>query len=162
VEYDPDATSTQLGYYQTPGPLNSFQVLTNTFQFFDKGNNPIVSAFSDPSLPGLLQNNTGYGQGPGNYFPLWSDSTWFSQSFSTIELASAYNQLVTTAANLDFANLNGANNLSQAGATWDIASWVQDQLEASYTKCYGTPPAAPVADYYPAPGSPGYTPPATP
>jgi hypothetical protein len=159
LTYAPTATTTPLGYYETPGILNPYQVLTNSYRLTNGQETTIASSYSNPAFPGILKSNQGYDTGPGNYFPEWTDAAWFPQSYSDGELGRAYDRLVAQA-ELDFANLNGAS-LSGASTTWDIATWVQAKLTYAYTVCYGTPPA-PEREYFPTPTSPGYIAPPTP
>ena len=165
LEYEATAAGTSLAYCHTPGSQNSFQRLFNTFEYYDSnsGNNTIYSAYLDPSLPAVMPSNINYAQGPGNYFPIWTDNAWFPQSFSSSELSSAYTLLVSPIIypSLDFANLNGAN-LANAGQTWNIANWVQQQLNAYYTIANdGNPaPPAPPSGYL-NPTDAGYSAPAT-
>ncbi|WP_422923363.1 hypothetical protein [Singulisphaera sp. PoT] len=103
-------------------------------------------AYSDPDLPGL---NTLSGSRAGdlaaNYWPLWSDVTYFpvpsgqAGAAWALQRSEAYANLVSNSGLLGgFANIIGATIAAPTGV-----SSIQSSLDDAYQDAYGTSPPSP-------------------
>jgi hypothetical protein len=127
-----------------PGPLNSVMEL---FSSYVQGVSPTqtntVQAYSDPALPGINPTvGTDNATGAANYWPLWSDTTYFPRTaaYTPAELNAAYQKLVSALIALkvglsDFANINGAAVTSPTK--------IQQFLDQAYRDAYGAAPPTP-------------------
>jgi hypothetical protein len=143
--------STDVAFGLIPGPLNSVMELFSSYvQRVSPEQTNTVQAYSDPTLPGIYP--TVGTDGPANYWPLWSDTTYFphSATYGPADLQDAYKKLVNNNGALsDFANIN-----KQAVTNPTV---IQSYLDQGYRNVNGgkappTPPPTP-------PGTPPGTPP---
>lgn len=126
-----------------PGVLNSIPGLMSTFTTPTPNGPTIAYAYSDPELPGILTpSQITAGAGPANYWPLWTNHTYFptTTAYSPSDLNTAYQALVSASVNLggptDFCNINGQSIVDPS----DLQSF----LSRAYQSAYGqSPPTAP-------------------
>lgn len=142
--------ATSLACTALPGILNSLPSLTGTFTT-QTPTGPVISySYADPTLPGLLTpSQVAANAGPANYWPLWTDTTYFPVSalYNPSYLATSYQMLLNSSAALggptDFCNINGQSITNPA----NILSY----LNAAYKSSFGTAPPTPPAANQPFP-----------
>lgn len=135
--------NTDLTCTALPGILNSIPGLMSTFTTPTPNGPTIAYAYSDPDLPGILTSSQiAAGAGPANYWPLWTNHTYFltTTAYSPSDLNTAYKTLVSASINLggptDFGNISGQSIVDPSD--------LQAFLSRAYQSAYGqSPPTAP-------------------
>ncbi len=139
-----------VGYALLPGPLNNLPVLTTSYAI---PGDEVVFAYADPTLPTINPTvGTSSATGPANYFPLWTDTTWFpnTSDYTPAQLNAAYMKLVASLV----TQQNDLNDFCDIVGSDSTPSQINSFLNAAYTANYGTPPAPPSAfDFSGAPAS---------
>jgi hypothetical protein len=130
-----------------PGPLNSvMELFTGYVHGISQSQTDTLYAYSDPSLPGVNPTVGAVGgTGPANYWPYWTDASYFpaSQAYTPADLNAAYLKLDAALSNLhkglsDFGNLNGAAVANPA----DIQTYLEQSYQHAYQKAPPTPPGS--------------------
>ena len=131
-------------YNMAPGPLNTWQSLFLSYRDPFAADTSVLANYADPLIPQINSNsNDVVGEetatGAANYFPLWSDSTYFPDvgspgtgSYTAEDLSTAYITL-QTAVGYNFADLNGTVYHSPA----QLAA----HLKSAYDQIVFSPPA---------------------
>ena len=137
--------ATSLACTALPGIINSLPSLTGTFTT-QTPTGPVISySYADPTLPGLLTpSQLAANAGPANYWPLWTDTTYFPVSalYNPSYLATSYQMLLNSSTALggptDFCNINGQSITNPA----NILSYLNAAYKSSFGMAPPTPPAA--------------------
>jgi hypothetical protein len=112
--------SVPVSFSQLSGSINSLQPLLNVYEQRLGAYTSFGSGYADPSVPTSNPTSNFYGYaaslatGAADYFPLWSDTTYFPTSATTEagqtayaeQVSAAYEAIVSANDGLSFANLN--------------------------------------------------------
>ena len=112
--------SVPVSFSQLPGSINSLQPLLNVYEQRLGAYTSFESGYADPSVPTSNPTSNFYGYaaslatGAADYFPLWSDTTYFPTSATTEagqtayaeQVSAAYEAIVSANDGLSFANVN--------------------------------------------------------
>ena len=147
--------SVPVTFSQLPGSINRLQPLLSVYEQRLPTYTSFESAYADPTIPtnNPTSNFNGYAAslatGAADYFPLWSDTTYFPTSATTAEgqaayaeqVSAAYEALVSANDGLSFANLNfqsvdGSRSIPEQNAV---------DLATAYRVAFGEePPQLPI------------------
>ncbi|NBP80500.1 hypothetical protein EBU58_07230, partial [bacterium] len=147
--------SVPVAFSQMPGSINRLQPLLNVYEQRLPTYTSFESAYADPTIPtnNPTSNFNGYAAslatGAADYFPLWSDTTYFPTSATTEagqaayaeQVSAAYEALVSANHGLSFANLNfqavdGSRSIPEQNAV---------DLATAYRVAFGEePPQLPI------------------
>ena len=142
--------SVPLTYSQLPGGVNSLQPLLSVYEQRVATYTSFQAAYADPTIPTINPTSNFHGVAPplatgaADYFPLWTDTTYFPTSSTTPagqaayaeQLSAAYDALVTANNGLSFANLN----FQAVAGSRSIAEQVAIDLATAYHAAFGEEP----------------------
>jgi hypothetical protein len=147
--------SVPVTFSQLPGSINRLQPLLSVYEQRLAAYTSFESAYADPTIPtnNPTSNFNGFdaslATGAADYFPLWSDTTYFPTSATTEagqaayaeQVSAAYEALVSANDGLSFANLNfqavdGSRSIPEQNAV---------DLATAYRVAFGQePPQLPI------------------
>jgi hypothetical protein len=142
--------SVPVAFSQLPGSINSLQPLLNVYEQRLGAYTSFASGYADPSVPTSNPTSNFYGYaaslatGAADYFPLWSDTTYFPTSAATEagqaayaeQVSAAYEALVSANDGLSFANLN----FQAADGPRSIPEKMAVDLDNAYRVAFGQEP----------------------
>ena len=150
VPTDSLIASVPVTYSQLPGGVNQLQPLLSVYEQRQAVYTSFESAYADPTIPTINQTSNFNGvaaplaTGAADYFPLWSDTTYFPTSATTEagksayaeQLSAAYEALVSANDGLSFANLN----FQDVDNTLSIPETLAIDLATAYRVAFGEEP----------------------